>query len=105
MQFSQSAGSSADATTAASLVPAYAGHVGVIDNIIFSSVAAEILTIRAGSDDLTGLIHTTALGSPIDVLPGNAVLRGDTANEALTVHAASSGNIYWTVWFHYEKTT
>ena len=104
-QYTQSAGTSADATSADAIVPAVADHLAVIDNILLGSTAAEILRIRAGSDDLTGAIHTVALGSPIDVLPGNATLRSDTAGEAITIFAASSGAIWWTIWYHYEKVS
>jgi len=104
VQYTQSAGTDDDCNgSAAVLVPAVADHIGVIDELLLSSTAAEILNVRAGSDELSGAIHTVALASPVDVLPGTKAIRSDVANEAITLYAASSGDVFWTIWYHYEK--
>jgi|TARA_R110002167_G_scaffold52840_14_gene152102 hypothetical protein len=102
VEFSVQGGTAADINdTPGVLVPALAGHIAVLDHLMLSTTAAELCYIRAGSDDLTGAIHTVALESMPLELP--APLRSDVANEAITIYAASAAVGYWTAWFHYEK--
>lgn len=97
----QKTGTSADITTALAVVPALANHTGVIDDLILSSAAAEIFTVMGGSDQLMQNIYTEAT-KQLDVLPGNKTIRSDTVNEAIGLKSASSGNIFYTIWYHYE---
>ena len=103
VDFKQAAFTAADYSTAVAIVPAVADHIGVIDDLMLGSTAAEILTIMAGSAVLMESIHTVALASPVSVIPSDQGIRSDTANEAIGLKAASSGAVFGNVWYHYEK--
>ena len=103
VNFKQAAFTAADYSTAVAIVPAVAEHIAVIDALVLSSTAAEILTLLAGSDVLVESIHTVALASPVSVIPSDQCIRSDTANEAIGLKAASSGAVFGNVWYHYEK--
>jgi hypothetical protein len=103
VSFTQAAGTSADASSGVALVPAKADHIAVVDALMVSSTAAEIFTLLAGSDVLMSEKHTAAHGEPVDCIPADQCIRSDTIGEAISIKTATSGAVFWDVWYHYER--
>tara|TARA_R100001082_G_C4322982_1_gene141985 strand:- start:261 stop:680 length:420 start_codon:yes stop_codon:yes gene_type:complete len=104
-QFTKSA---TDFNTAKQLVPARAGHIAVIDSLIVTCLAAEIVSIESTYDpgsgsaaiDLFGPHYVAANGSL--TLPAGASIRHPQANQELSMKTASSGACSVFIIYHYE---
>jgi len=99
---------SADLTTAVELVPAKAGHIAVIDSLLFTCLAAEVVRIQsvydAGSGsatiDLFGPHYVAANGSL--ALPAGASIRHPQVNQEINIKTDSSGACGTYIIYHYE---
>tara|TARA_R110000765_G_scaffold387376_1_gene479483 strand:- start:564 stop:980 length:417 start_codon:yes stop_codon:yes gene_type:complete len=104
-QFTKSA---TDFDSANQLVPARAGHISVIDSLLVTCLAAEIVSIESTYDpgdgsaaiDLFGP-HYIAANSSLS-LPAGASIRHPQVNQELSMKTASSGACSVYIIYHYE---
>ena len=99
---------SSDLTTAVALVHARAGHIAVIDSLLFTCLAAEIVRIQSVYDigagdatiDLFGP-HYVAANSSL-TLPAGASIRHPQVNQELNIKTDSTGACGTFIIYHYE---
>tara|TARA_R110002020_G_scaffold3771_6_gene16736 strand:+ start:36 stop:455 length:420 start_codon:yes stop_codon:yes gene_type:complete len=99
---------SSDLSGAVALVPARAGHVAVIDSLLFTCLAAEIVRIQSVYDPGSGSAtidlfgpHYVAANSSL-TLPAGASIRHPQVNQELNIKTDSSGACGTFIIYHYE---